>query len=439
MNESGHAFQRPDDQASILCGLLEAAVHSIVVVDERGKIVLVNARAEALFAYSGGELIGESVEILVPERFRESHGGQRQQFTSGALTRPMGIGLDLVACRKDGTEFPVEIGLARFQTAGGVLISAAISDISERKSAEEELAQLAAIVESSDDAIIGKTLEGTITSWNPAAERIYGYTQAQAVGRHISLLCPTHEQGNEVSRILAQVATGERADHFETTRRRQDGVVIDVSVTISPIRNRRGEVAGASTVGRDITERKRAAEALAEAEERFRGAFEEAPIGMVMLTNQLRVLRINGAMCRLLGRAAGEVVGRSILEFTHPDDAQRSVEWIDSRSAGNALTPLVKRYVRPDGSIVEAQVTTALVQPEGAEPYFFSQVQDVTEQPARRAPEGGDRRSRPPRAAMHRRVAADRRGDAAGPRDARRGELRHDPTLGQRRGAGRGG
>ena len=221
----------------------------------------------------------------------------------------MGIGLDLVACRKDGTEFPAEIGLSRIQTAGGVLISAAISDISERKSAEVELAQLAAIVESSDDAIIGKTLEGTITSWNPAAERIYGYTQAEAVGRHIRIICPTGEQEDEVSRILARVATGERVDHFETTRRRKDGVVIDVSVTISPIRNRRGEVTGASTVGRDITERKRAADALAEAEERFRGAFEEAPIGMVMLTKQLRVLRVNGAMCRASGSRRWRVGG----------------------------------------------------------------------------------------------------------------------------------
>ena len=383
MDESERALPGPDEQASILRGLLEAAVHAIVVVDERGEIVLVNPAAEALFAYDRGELIGEPVEMLVPKRFRDRHGGQRQRFISGGLTRRMGTGLDLVACRKDGTEFPAEIGLSRIQTAGGVLISAAINDITERKSAEVELAQLAAIVESSDDAIIGKTLEGTITSWNPAAERIYGYARAEAVGRHIRIICPTREQEDEVSRILARVAMGERADHFETTRRRKDGVVIDVSVTISPIRNRRGEVTGASTVARDITEQRRAADALAEAEERFRGAFEDAPIGMVMLTRQLRVLRVNEAMCRLLGRDSREVVGRSILDFTHEDDARRSVDSTGSRAGGDALAPLIKCYVRPDGSTVEAQVTTAVIEPESSEPYLFSQVLDVTE--ARRA------------------------------------------------------
>ncbi len=379
MSGSEHAFHGPREQASILRGLLEAAVHAIVVVDDRGQIVLVNPAAEALFEYRRGELIGESVEMLVPERFRARHCGERRRFTLEALTRPMGIGLDLVACRKNGTEFPAEIGLSRIQTSGGVLISAAISDISERKSADAELAQLAAIVESSDDAIVAKTLEGTITSWNPAAERIYGYTQAEAVGRHIRIICPTREQEDEVARIMARVAAGESADHFETIRRRKDGVVIDVSVTISPIRDRRGEVTGASTVGRDITERKRAADTLAEAEERFRGAFEEAPIGMVMLTKQLRMLRVNGAMCELLGRDAGELVGRSILDFTDTNDVNRSLEWIDSRSEGNALAPLIKRYVRPNGSTVDAQVTTAIIEPDNSESYFFSQIQDVTD------------------------------------------------------------
>jgi rsbT co-antagonist protein RsbR len=119
VNESEHASPGPDEQASILRGLLEAAAHAIVVVDERGEIVLVNPAAEALFAYDREELIGETVEILVPERFRDRHGGQRRRFMSRGLTRRMGMGLDLVACRKDGTEFPAEIGLSRIQTAGG--------------------------------------------------------------------------------------------------------------------------------------------------------------------------------------------------------------------------------------------------------------------------------------------------------------------------------
>ena len=156
--------------------------------------------------------------------------------------------------------------------------------------------------------------------------------------------------------------------------------MIDVSVTISPIRNRRGEATGASTVARDITEQRRAGDALAEAEERFRGAFEDAVIGMLMLTPQLRVLRANDAAGALLGRDTGELIGRSILEYTHPDDVSRCVVWKDLHPAGAADVPLLKRYVRPDGSIVEAAVTSVLVEPERGERYFFSQIRDVTEQ-----------------------------------------------------------
>ena len=132
-------------------------------------------------------------------------------------------------------------------------------------------------------------------------------------------------------------------------------------------------------------------------------------------------------------------MGRSILDFTHEDDAKSSVEWIDSRSGGNALAPLVKRYVRPDGSTVEAQVTTAVIEPESSEPYFFSQVQDVTER--RRAERQRQVIADLGRRAVgeHRRCRLDQRGDAACPRDSRYDELRHDPSLGQRRGAGRCG
>ena len=180
--------------------------------------------------------------------------------------------------------------------------------------------------------MISERLDGTITSWNPAAERIYGYSAAEAIGRHVWMLCTSRELERDLERILERVAAGHGVDHFETRRLRSDGRVIDVSVTISPIRNDRGEVAGASTVARDITERKRAGAVLVEAQERFRGAFEEAPIGMVMLTERLQVTRVNAAMCRLLGRSEKELIGRSILEFTHPDDVQRSREWNEQGS-----------------------------------------------------------------------------------------------------------
>ncbi len=295
-----------------------------------------------------------------------------------ATNREVGIGVELLAPREEGNEFAVQVGPSHLQTGRGVLIPAAISEISQCERLDAELAHFAAIVRSSDDAMIGKRLDGTITSWNPAAQRIYGHSAAEALGRHVGMLCPSREQELELERILARIAAGEGIDHFETRRLRKDGGVIDVSVTISPIRNPQGAVIGASTVARDISERKRAAAALVEAEERFRGAFEEAPIGMVMLTERLRVCLANATMCRLLGRDADQLVGRTILEFTHPEDVQRSLEWNDARSGGGVIAPLIKRYVRPDGSIIEAEVTTALIEPVGSERYFLSQCQDVT-------------------------------------------------------------
>ena len=134
-----------------------------------------------------------------------------------------------------------------------------IRDITERKRAEEALSRLAAIVESSEDAIVGKTLDGTIMSWNAGAERMFGYSAEEVKGRHISMLAPP-DRPCEVPAILERIKRGERVDHFETVRVRKDGRRIDVSVTISPIKDAAGKVLGASAIKRDITEQKRANE-----------------------------------------------------------------------------------------------------------------------------------------------------------------------------------
>jgi hypothetical protein len=256
--------------------LLETLPDATIAVDRDGTMVQVNAQAQALFGYDRDELIGQKVEMLVPENYRRQHHHHRENFAQTPKTRRMGADLDLYGRRRNGSEFPVEVSLSPVSTENGTFVLSAIRDISDRKRIAEELrraneelhrrtaeqlgeyrSRLALIIDSSDDAIIGKNLDGTITSWNKGAERIYGYAPEEVIGKHISLLVPS-DRPDEIPEILQKIARGESTEHFESARVTKDGRLLDVSISVSPLRDAKGDIIGASAIARDITAQKRA-------------------------------------------------------------------------------------------------------------------------------------------------------------------------------------
>lgn len=303
--------------------LLEAFVALVpdpaVVVDADGTIVSANEQTAAQFGYDLGELVGQPVEVLVPERFRHSHRGHRKEYAAEPRARAMGAGLRLYGRRRDGTEFPVDISLAPIAGGDSPLVVAAIRDISDRVAATAATARLAAIVQSSQDAMVSMSVEAEITSWNPGAERLFGYTEDEICGRHASVLIPS-DQSHVFEELLGAAANAERIGARDTQQVRKDGTRIDVAVSMSAIREENGNLLGFSWFSRDITERKlaeaRLRQLLVEEHKRERQQAATAEIRLALLSGA----PVDGALtlicehaCELLdGHGASVVISESV-------------------------------------------------------------------------------------------------------------------------------
>ena len=253
-------------------------------------------------------------------------------------------------------------------------------DITERNLAELELRRLAALVESSADAILSTDCDWRIDTWNRGAERLYGYAASEIVGQPVSRLVPAERAGEEQA-ILTRVLGGEYVEGYETQCLAKDGSVLDVWITVSPIRNAAGEIIGASAVHRDVSRQKRMREELSKSEALLRGGFEHSPIGMMLTNLDGTFDRVNGAFARILGYDdPQELAGVDFASLTHPDDVAENREGIRAMLEQDQPYLAEKRYLRRDGTTVHVILGSTAVRDDAGNPIaFFTQVEDITD------------------------------------------------------------
>ena len=374
--------------------ILEAIPDAVAAVNQQGVIVQVNAQMEAMFGYTRQELIGQPIEMLVPQRQRGQHHGHRDKFHAQPKLRRMGSGLELNGLRRDGAEFPVEISLSPVPTGNGLIVLSAIRDISERKRIDEELRRanaelelrksreladyqrrLALIVDSSQDAIIGKNLDGIVTHWNKGAQEIYGYSAQEMIGRHISTLAP-EDKADEITEILRRIRNGERVGYFESVRVTKDKRKLNMSISVSPIYDSDGKVVGASTIARNITAQKKTEEQLRQSQKmeaigRLAGGVAHDfnnLLGIVTACSELLRRKLPDAegieYLENIREAAkrGAALTRQLLAFSRRQPVQRQLLDLNERlkEVRKLLVPLmgddvdIVQLSKPGNAIIEA-------------------------------------------------------------------------------------
>jgi two-component system CheB/CheR fusion protein len=235
--------------------LIDSALDCIISMDAKGRVIEFNLAAESVFGYSRAEAVGQELaSLIIPPAMRERHRAGLRHYLETDEGPVLGKRLEITAIRADGSEILVELAITALRTDSEPMFTAYLRDITDRNRGEEASRRLAAIIESSDDAIITKSLDGTITSWNASAERLFGYKPDEIVGKSILTLIPP-DRHHEEPGIIERVRRGERIDHYETIRRRKDGTLFDISVTVSPLKDQKGQIIGASKIARDISDR----------------------------------------------------------------------------------------------------------------------------------------------------------------------------------------
>jgi PAS domain S-box-containing protein len=330
-NESGAKYR----------GLLEAAPDAMVVVNTAGEIVLLNVRAEKQFGYHRDELVGQKVTNIIPVGFAERLIADDLRSAADALAQQIGTGIELIARRKDGTEFPIEIMLSPLESAEGILVTAAIRDISKRHDAETHLAQMEGryrgLLEAAPDAMVVVNQAGDIVLLNVQAEKQFGYSRDELVGQKVKNIIPegfaerliADDLRSAAEALGQQIGTG-----IELIAQRKDGTEFPIEIMLSPLESAEGILVTAAI--RDISVRKNAETHLAQMEGRYRGLLEAAPDAMVVVNTAGEIVLLNVQAEKQLGYSRDELVGQKVTNIIPEGFAERLIA-DDLRSAADAL------------------------------------------------------------------------------------------------------
>ena len=301
----------------LLASIVDASEDAIYGEALDGSIISWNHAAEDMYGYTAEEILGRPISLIMPA----GHEKEMPAILERIGTRKRVEHYETERLRKDGTSLPVSISVSPIHDSQGKIIGAAsiARDIGARWQADREAhAQeasaglLASIVDSSEDAIISKSLNGVITSWNHAAETMYGYSAAEAIGKPISVLIPSGHEDEERN-ILAQIRLGNRIEHYETERMRKDGAILPVSLSVSPIHNSAGVAIGAASIARDNTAQKQAAQYA-------RSLMEASQDLLVTVSVEGKIMDVNQATIRVTGVPRDALLGTDLSDyFTQPD------------------------------------------------------------------------------------------------------------------------
>src|SRR6202049_3516124 len=340
-------------------GLLEAAPDAMVVVNQGGEIVLLNFQAEKQFGYHRGELVGQKVKNIIPEGFAERLLADGTRTAAEALAQQIGTGIELHGRRKDGSDFPIEIMLSPLESAEGILVTAAIRDISVRKDAEKHLAQMEGryrgLLEAAPDAMVVVNQGGEIVLLNVQAEKRFGYHRDELVGQQVKNIIPEGFAERLIADDLrsAEDALAQRiGTGIEINGRRKNGSEFPIEIMLSPLESTEGILVTAAI--RDISVRKDAEKHLAQMEGRYRGLWEAAPDAMVVVNQRGAIVLLNVQAEKQFGYHRDELVGQKVKDIIPEGFAERLIA-DGTRTAADALAQQIGTGIelqgrRKDGS-----------------------------------------------------------------------------------------